>query len=71
MTAQREAAGARWHVSSYSNSGNNCLEHGRLADGTQIVRDTKDRARAALVLTPGAWRGFVDAARAGAFGREG
>lgn len=67
MTAQREPAaseelaGATWHTSSYSGSGNQCVEHGRLPSGVQAVRDTKDRDHGVLLVGPDTWRSFVDA----------
>jgi hypothetical protein len=51
--------GATWRKSTYSNgSGGNCVEVG--ADGPAVmVRDTKDRAGAALTFGPDAWRRFA------------
>ncbi|GAA1894871.1 DUF397 domain-containing protein [Streptantibioticus ferralitis] len=56
-------AGAQWHVSSYSGSGNNCVEHGRLPNGTHAVRDTKDREGGALMFTADAWSSFIEFAK--------
>jgi hypothetical protein len=48
-----------WRKSSYSGSnGGNCVEVG--GDGPAVVvRDTKDRAGAALAFGPDAWRRFA------------
>jgi hypothetical protein len=57
-----------WRKSTYSGSnGGNCVEVG--ADGPAVlVRDTRDRAGAALAFGPAAWRRFAarikDAAKA-------
>lgn len=50
---------ATWRTSSYSGpNGGNCVEIG--ASGRRVlVRDTKDRAGALLVLGPAAWRDFT------------
>jgi len=51
---------AGWRKSSYSNAGNNnCVEVGP-ADRVVGVRDTKDRARGALAVQPGAWSALID-----------
>lgn len=56
---------AMWHKSSYSGSDNGCVERGILPTGRQAVRDTKDRARGALLFEASAWQAFVDAVRDG------
>ncbi|MFE2633834.1 DUF397 domain-containing protein [Streptomyces scopuliridis] len=58
--------GALWHTSSYSGNNNNCVEQGWLCTGRQAVRDTKDRARGAVVFKPVPWQTFVNAVRSGA-----
>ncbi|MFD7510351.1 DUF397 domain-containing protein [Streptomyces sp. NPDC059853] len=55
----------RWHISSYSSTGNNCLEHAPLPTGLQAVRDTKARTCATLLLPAAAWQSFVTATRTG------
>jgi uncharacterized protein DUF397 len=60
-----ELDGATWHKSSYSGSDNNCVERGILPTCRQAVRDTKDRARGALLFEASAWQAFVDAVRDG------
>jgi hypothetical protein len=48
-----------WRKSSYSaDNGGNCVEVGR-AGPVVAVRDTKDRAGAALAFGPDAWRRFA------------
>jgi hypothetical protein len=50
-----------WRKSSYSGSnGGNCVEVGG-SDPAVVVRDTKDRAGAALAFGPRAWRQFAAA----------
>lgn len=60
---------AKWHKSSYSGTANNCVEHGILPTGRQAVRDTKDRARGALLFEASAWQAFVAAVRDGELDR--
>ncbi|HUZ22331.1 MAG TPA: DUF397 domain-containing protein [Streptosporangiaceae bacterium] len=58
----------RWRKSSFSgNGGGNCVEVGQAADGTILVRDTKDRGGAAHRYTPAEWRAFVAGVRNGEF----
>ena len=48
-----------WFKSSYSSAqGDNCIEVA-LAPTTIHIRDTKDRTRPHLTLTPAAWSAFV------------
>ncbi|WP_326611970.1 DUF397 domain-containing protein [Streptomyces scopuliridis] len=61
-----EFDGAAWHKSTYSGSDNGCVERGQLRTGRQAVRDTKDRARGAVVFEPVPWQTFVNAVRSGA-----
>ncbi|MFJ6212518.1 DUF397 domain-containing protein [Streptomyces sp. NPDC092296] len=64
-----ELASASWHVSSFSGSGNNCLEHGAsTASGMQFVRDTKDRDGGTLAFSAAAWQAFVKAVVTEEFG---
>lgn len=65
FTAESDLDGAFWHKSSYSGTDNACVERGKLVDGRQAVRDTKDRAGGVLVFEPDAWQAFVDAVRTG------
>jgi hypothetical protein len=57
-----------WFTSSYSSaSGNGCVEVAFLADGSVGVRDTKDRTRRSLAVSPAAWGDFLAATRSGRF----
>jgi Domain of unknown function (DUF397) len=56
---------AVWRKSSYSGgNGGNCVEVAMLA-GAVAVRDSKNPAGPALVLTPGQWRDLTARIRAG------
>ncbi|NVI87416.1 DUF397 domain-containing protein [Actinomadura sp. BRA 177] len=58
---QRELTGAVWRTSSRSGSGDQCVEVAPLSSELRAVRDSKDPGGPALVLTPAAWRGLLDA----------
>ncbi|WP_330456479.1 DUF397 domain-containing protein [Streptomyces sp. NBC_00820] len=53
----------RWLRSSYSTGANNCVETARPRSGPWAgglaVRDSKNTAGPALLLSPGSWAGFV------------
>jgi len=57
MTTRSDPAGG-WRKSTYSGSGNNCVEvhtsHHRIA-----VRDSKNPNAGVLTFTPGQWRAFT------------
>ena len=53
-----------WHKSSYSSNEGECVEVAELADGTRLVRDTKDRNGPVLRFSGGAWRRFTDSVKA-------
>lgn len=57
---------AVWSVSAFC-AGGDCVEIGRLADGSVAVRDTKNREGGALVFTADEWSAFVAGAKAGQF----
>jgi len=57
---QRELTGAVWRKSSRSGSGDQCVEAAPLSGGLRALRDSKDPAGPALVLTPSAWRGLLN-----------
>jgi hypothetical protein len=61
------ALGQDWRKSSYSGSGNNCVEVARPAAGVVAVRDTKDRQGTPLVIGPEQWRRFTGGLKAGRF----
>jgi hypothetical protein len=47
-----------WRKASYSDNGGNCVEVAG-HNGNILVRDTQNRAGAALKFTPTAWRTFA------------
>ncbi|SDD10603.1 DUF397 domain-containing protein [Streptomyces prasinopilosus] len=57
--------GVRWLRSSYSTGANNCVETARPSSGPGAgllaVRDSKDPAGPALLVSPGSWTEFVAA----------
>jgi hypothetical protein len=58
-----------WRKSSYSSgNGGNCVEVAGVA-GAVAVRDTKDRARGTLRISPSGWRGFLSAVKVGELDR--
>jgi hypothetical protein len=59
---------AVWQKSTYSGgNGGQCVEVARNVPGLVAVRDSKDPDGPRLVVTPAQWRGFLAAARRGAF----
>jgi hypothetical protein len=59
------ADGLRWRKASYSDNGGNCVEVGQTADGTILVRDTKDNGHGPVHrYTTAEWRAFTTATRA-------
>lgn len=54
----KRLADASWHKSTYSTGGNNCVEVASTAHATG-VRDTKDRTRGSITVSPDAWSAFV------------
>jgi hypothetical protein len=57
----------RWHKSSYSGNGGNCVEVASNVPGIVAVRDSKDRQGPSLGFTPDEWRAFIAGAKAGEF----
>lgn len=57
-----------WRTSSYTGSGGgNCVEVGRDADGTILIRDTKQHGHGPIhSYPPTAWRTFIASLRPGA-----
>ncbi|GAA2758530.1 DUF397 domain-containing protein [Actinopolymorpha rutila] len=55
-----------WKKASYSNNGGNCVEVGTSAARVG-VRDTKDRNRGVLAVSPAAWVAFVGDVKAGKY----
>ena len=63
MTTRSDPAGG-WRKSTYSGSGNNCVEvHTSHGPGI-AVRDSKNPQGAVLTLTVGQWRAFTRTIRA-------
>jgi len=50
---------AEWRKSSYSGGTGNCVEVASNLPGVVAVRDSKDPAGPALILTPAAWRALT------------
>ena len=60
-----DLAGAQWRKSSYSGgSGGNCVEVATNLPGLVAVRDSKNPAAPALLLTPTQWRALITSLRA-------
>ncbi|MEU8266327.1 DUF397 domain-containing protein [Sphaerisporangium sp. NPDC049002] len=62
-----DLSNAEWRKSSFSGSGNNCVEVASNLPGVIGVRDSKDPAGPALIFTPGEWSAFVSGVRTGEF----
>lgn len=59
---------AQWRKASYSSTnGGACVEVARNLPGAVAMRDSKDPAGGALVVSPAAWRAFAAGVRAGEF----
>jgi hypothetical protein len=57
---------AVWRKSTYSGGNGSCVEVADL--GTAVaVRDSKDRTGPKLIVTPDAWRGFLQSVKAGEY----
>jgi hypothetical protein len=66
-----DLTGAVWHKSTRSGgNGGDCVEVAVNLPGIVAVRDSKDPAGGALVLTPSQWAAFLDGVRAGDFDRQ-
>lgn len=61
-----DITGVTWRTSSYSGSGGgNCVEvSAHAAEGSVLVRDTKDRHGPVLAFGPKAWQRFADRVKA-------
>lgn len=57
-----------WRKSTYSGSGNNCIEVAVSSTGV-AVRDSKDPQGPRLALTREQWRSFTAAVKAGDYGQ--
>ncbi len=56
-----------WRKSSHSSAQGDCTEVAALPGGTVGVRDSKDPHGGVLRFSAGAWRVFLDGAKAGDF----
>ncbi|MCW2902174.1 MAG: hypothetical protein JWO67_4439 [Streptosporangiaceae bacterium] len=61
---ERELAGATWRTSSYSGSGDQCVEVASLPSGHRAVRDSKDPGGPVLLFGHREWQSFADAVKA-------
>ncbi|WP_326641468.1 DUF397 domain-containing protein [Streptosporangium sp. NBC_01755] len=57
-----------WRKSSYSGSGDNCVEVAALPNGGQAVRDSKNPTGPVLKFSPGAWNTFISGIKDGRLG---
>ena len=63
-----DLSGAVWHKSTRSGgNGGDCVEVAVNLPRVVAVRDSKNRAGAALVFPRAEWRSFVEAVKAGSF----
>ena len=62
-----DLSGAAWRKSTRSGSEGNCVEVATNLPGVVAVRDSKDRAGAALTFGRPDWSAFVDGVRRGEF----
>ena len=58
MPEPQEITAARWRKSSYSGSGNNCVEVAEVA-GSRAVRDSKNPDGGHLILGAHVWEAFI------------
>jgi hypothetical protein len=65
MTNETTMRDAAWRTSSYSTSGNQCVEVAPLAGGQVAVRDSVDRDGGVQVHSQRAWAAFTDAISSG------
>ena len=55
----------RFVTSSFSGPNGNCVQVARLADGSRVVRDSKDRDGGVQIYGATEWSAFIDALRRG------
>ncbi|XVQ84166.1 DUF397 domain-containing protein [Microbispora siamensis] len=58
---------AIWRKSSFSGSGNNCVEVATNLPGLVAVRDSKDRSGPVLAFAPSEWSAFIAGVKNGEF----
>jgi hypothetical protein len=61
---KHDLSGAEWHKSSFSGANNDCVEVAGNLPGIVAVRDSKDPAGPALVITRANWDAFTAAVKA-------
>ncbi len=61
-------SGATWFKSSWSHANSDCVEVAFLGEGDVGIRDSKNPAGAALVVSPSEWDAFVAGASRQQFG---
>lgn len=59
---------AAWRKSSYSGSGNNCVEVADNLPNIVAVRDSKNPTGPALIFTPEEWNSFLAGVKSGELG---
>ncbi|HCU91368.1 MAG TPA: DUF397 domain-containing protein [Actinobacteria bacterium] len=64
--AEAEITGAAWRKSSYSGSGNNCVEVAQLPGGA-AVRDSKNPGGGHLAFSADAWQAFIAGLKRGEY----
>ncbi|MEO3809481.1 DUF397 domain-containing protein [Sphaerisporangium sp. B11E5] len=62
-----DLSNARWRKSSFSGSGNDCVEVASNLPEVVGVRDSKNPAGPVLVVTPGEWSAFVNGVKGAEF----
>ena len=68
MTTRSDPAGG-WRKSTYSGSGNNCIEVHTSHDSGIAVRDSKTPHAAVLTFTAAQWRNFTRKIKTSAYGQ--
>ncbi|WP_433593742.1 DUF397 domain-containing protein [Nocardia sp. CA-145437] len=65
-----DLSGAVWFKSSHSGGQTDCVEVAWLGDGGIGMRDSKNPAGGALVLSPAQWDSFIGMVASGSFDRR-
>ncbi|MGV9639385.1 DUF397 domain-containing protein [Nocardia rhamnosiphila] len=61
---------AKWFKSTKSGGGRDCVETAHVDHGMVAVRDSKNPHGPVLILDPGQWDAFLDAAKSGRFDQQ-